>query len=176
MATNSAVRIAEVRAIPMPGHKRRWCGMEKWVEDRAARPNPSELHGLPWPETPVKVRIVDEPPPFDPNANGGVPVAISPKTLTMLERDSRIAVRVLGGGEGGDPAEVVRLKATLAEAEKSHDELRRELASLSERYGILHSTAQKQAEETGAKLAAVEQELAAARAQLAARATSKTTK
>jgi hypothetical protein len=162
-------RIAVVRAIPNPGHKRRWCGLEKWVADKKVRPNPDEKHGLPWPDTEIKVAIVDEPKPFDPSANGGVPVEISPATLTMLEKDERIAVRVLGGAEGGDPAEAVHLKAELAALTAALEKAQRELADHVERSKASHAVSQRQIEETAAKLAAVEHELATARAQLSAR-------
>src|SRR5690242_17901077 len=109
-------RVAVVRAIPMPGHKRRWCGLERWVPDPKARSQQEmeELpqggfkakfdtagkpiwakHALPWPDTDIKVLVVDNPAPFDPLANGGAPVEISPATFAMLEKDPRISVRML---------------------------------------------------------------------------------
>lgn len=178
-------RIAVVRAIPAQGHKRRWCGLERWVADPAKRPqqemvqhndgtitpkfddagNPAwAKHSLPWPDTEIKVRIVDEPAPFDPEKNGGVPLEISPSTLTALEGDPRIAVRVIGG-EGGDPAEVVRAKAKAAEAEKTVEQLQRELAEERERMKRFQLEASKQAQELGAQKAAAEAELTALRAQ-----------
>jgi hypothetical protein len=171
-STQIPARIAVVRAIPQPGHKRRWCGLELWVEDRAKRPHPEEKHGLPWPDTEVKVRVVDKPAPFDPNANGGAPIEISPATLVMLEKDDRIAVRVLDG-DGGDPAETIRAKAANAKLEEEIAELRRQLAEESERAKALQTSSQQQAEELGAKLAASEAELATVRAQLSARGSRK---
>lgn len=161
-------RIAVVRAIPHPPHRNRWCGLEKWVEDRKVRANPDEKHGLPWPATEIKVAIVEEPAPFDPNANGGAPVEISPATLVMLERDERIAVRVLGG-EGGDPADVVRAKAEASKLERELVEARKALSDHSERSRVAQEAHSKQAAEQGAKLAALESELATLRAQLSSR-------
>jgi hypothetical protein len=168
MQTQSNERIAVVRAIPQPGHKHRWCGLERWIEDKKARPHPEQKHGLPWPASELKVRVVDEPAPYDPNANGGAPVEISPSTFDMLKRDERIAVRMLEG-EGGDPDEVVMLKAQVVELDKKLTEAQRALAGEQERFRTLHLTSQRQVEEQGAKLAAIEHELAAARAQLGSR-------
>lgn len=168
-STQTAARIAVVRAIPQPGHKRRWCGLEHWVKDIAHRPHPEEKHGLPWPDTEVKVRVVDEPRPFDPNANGGAPVEISPATFAMLELDDRIAVRMIDGS-AGDSTEVVRAKAHAASLEEQLLELRAQLAEESERNKQLHSISQAQTEELGAKLASTESDLATARAQLLANA------
>jgi hypothetical protein len=183
---NASNRVAVVRAIPAQGHKRRWCGLERWVPDPKRRPQQElEQHGdgtitpkfdeagnpvwakhaLPWPDTDIKVLIVDEPAPFDPEKNGGVPVEISPATLVMLEQDPRIAVKVIGG-EGGDPAEVVRAKAQAAEAEKTVEQLKRELAEERERMKRYQLETSKQAQETGAKLTAAESELAALRSQV----------
>lgn len=170
MQTNqqsAGARLAVVRAIPMTGHKRRWCGLERWIEDRSARPNPKEKHGLPWPDFDVKVVIVDEPTPFDPNANGGVPVEISPGTLAALEKDHRIAVRVLNG-DGGDPAEVIRVKAKASELEDKLTEARKESAAIAEQLKSLKSVSEQQVADQAARLAVLEQELAAARAQLGA--------
>jgi len=158
-------QIAMVRAIPEPGHKRRWCGLEKWVEDKKARPNPEEKHGLPWPDTEIKVVVTAKPAPYDPAANGGAPVEISPETFRMLERDPRIAARMLGVG-GDDPADSVRLKAELAKVEQDLVEARKEASDAAEAK-LYRVTAQQQIEEAGKKIAALENELAQARAQLA---------
>jgi hypothetical protein len=181
---NASERVAVVRAIPVQGHKRRWCGLEQWTPDPKRRPQQEmdqhpdgtitprfangkpvwAKHALPWPDTEIKVRIVDDPAPFDPEANGGAPVEISPSTLAMLEQDPRIAVKVIGG-EGGDPAEVVRAKAAASEAEKTVEQLKRELAEERERMKRYQAETSKQAQEAGAKLAAAQAELASFHAQ-----------
>lgn len=122
--------VASVRAIPQPGHKRRWCGLEKWVEDRTKRPNPDQKHGLPWPDTEIKVYVVDDPAPFNPDMNGGVPLEISPSTLDALLHDDRIAVRILSGNE--TIADVNEAKAAKAEVESQLLDLAREKADVSE--------------------------------------------
>lgn len=161
----TASRIASVRAIPQPGHKYRWCGLELWAKDLEKRPHPEEKHGLPWPATEVKVFVVDEPKPFDPKANGGVPIEISPATFAMLERDDRIAVR-MSDGSAGDSAEIVRTKVMAANLELQLQEVQAQLAEERERTKHLQLAASEQAQELGAKLAATESELHATRAQL----------
>jgi len=161
-------QIAVVRAIPMPGFKRRWCGLERWVENKAKRPNPEEKHGLPWPDHEIKVRVVDNPAPFDPDKNGGVPVEISPATFAMLERDDRISAKLLGVGEG-DPAENVRVKAQVAKLEEELANARRESSELIERLKLSESASQKMLEAAGAKLASVEAQLEHVRSQMGAR-------
>lgn len=138
--------VVEVRAMPAPGHKRRWCGLERWA-DSAKRPGPKEQrHALPWPASPVKVYVKDDPKPFDPDQEGGVPTEISPRTLEALQRDPRIAVRTISGFVEVD--EVLGAKAAALEAQQKIVELQREAAAVSER---LHAA--KLSEETAAKLA-----------------------
>lgn len=179
-------RIAVVRAIPHPPHKRRWCGLEHWVADPVHRPqqemeelptggfkplfNPDGTpryakHALPWPEFEVKVGIVDDPKPFDPQANGGVPVEISPRTLEALKRDHRIAVTVLGG-PGGDASEAVRDKARAAELDEQLATANRHIASLQEQVSAAHEAA---AAKVAGEIAKLRQELAETKARLAER-------
>lgn len=183
-------RIAVVRATPYPPHKRRWCGLEQWVSDpeRRSQQDMDELpaggfrpkfdgkgkplyakHALPWPDTEIRVVIVDHPKPFDPNANGGAPVEISPATLSMLESDPKIAVRVLSG-PGGDPAEVIHAKAQASKLEVDLQDARREMAAISESEKTYRASSEELVTEVtakNAKIAALEQELAAARASIA---------
>lgn len=168
MDTDNQPRTAYVRAIPMTGYSRRWCGSEKWVEDKVARPNTTEKHGLPWPDAEVRVSIVDEPKPFDPNVNGGVPIEISPTTLQMLERDPRMAVRVLSG-DGGDPAEIIHVKASVTKLEGDLAEARREASGLIEQLKSLKAVSDQQITDQASKIALLEHELASARAQLGVR-------
>jgi hypothetical protein len=173
--TQQNPRIAVVKAFPMPGHVRRWGGEELWVEDtREEIPlrRHSGRHALPWPATEIKVEIVDKPDPFDPNMNGGVPRQISPSSLRMLEEDPRISVHVLG--EGGDPAEQVRMAAALAAHEQKIVEARRQLAEVAEsaeadrqRFAMILGETEKRAAESGSKVTALEAENAALKAQLA---------
>lgn len=159
--------VAAVRAIPQPGHKRRWCGLEKWVEDRANRPHPEQKHGLPWPDTEVKVYVVDEPEPFNPDANGGVPVEISPLTLEALLRDERMAVRIISGNE--TIADVNEAKAAKAEVESQLLDLAREKATIAEQLTkarISEETAIKTVAANAQKVASLEEENALLRAQL----------
>jgi hypothetical protein len=168
-------RIAVVKAWPMPGHVRRWAGEELWVDDPREDPplrRPSGKHALPWPATEVKVEIVDTPEPFDPLMNGGVAREISPATLHMLEQDPRINVHVLG--EGGDPAEQVRMAAALAHKEEKIIEAQRQLAEVAEnaaadrqRYESILESSAKSVAEHGAKVTELEAEVAALKAQLA---------
>lgn len=167
-------RIAVVRAFPHPPYKNRWAGSEYWVDDirTDARARPRGKHGLPWPAHEIKVEVVSNPEPYDPLRNGGVPTQISPRTLRDLERDPRIAVYVQG--EGGDPAESVRMAAQLAETEEHVQEARRKLAEAGERASadhqryqiVLHSTEKKLVEES-AKVSTLEAELATLRQQMA---------
>lgn len=178
-AQTAPIRYAVVRAIPMPGHSRRWCGHEPWVIDRGepakglAPTRFGERHGLPWTASETKVAIVANPKPFDPSM--GPPREISPATLVMLERDDRMSVRVLNGEGGGDPAEVYRAKAAIAEFEEDLAAAGREIATLSESLHLERNaiaaereSTKAAANEAGARYAVLEQELAAARAQLAA--------
>lgn len=178
--------VAVVRAIPHPPHKRRWCGLERWVADPAKRPQQEmeELpqggfkpkfdergkpiyakHALPWPEDEVKVEIVDDPAPFDPLANGGYPVQISPRTLEALKGDPRIAVQVLNG-EGGDPSEVVMAKATAAKIEEQLLDAQRLISSLQEQIGAAREEA---AAKVAGDIAKLRQDLAEAHRKLAER-------
>lgn len=182
----SAASIAVVRAIPMPGHKRRWCGLERWVEDKDKRPQQEmeELpqggfkpkfddkgkpiyakHALPWPETEIKVYVVDAPAPFDPNANGGAPVEISPATLADLRQDPRIAVQMLDG-EGGDPAEALEAKGHAAKLEEKLADAQRMIASLQEQVSAAHEAA---AAKVSVEIAKLRQELAETKGRLAER-------
>jgi hypothetical protein len=174
--TEQKPRIAVIRAIPMPGHHRRWGGMERWVDDtdKSVKGRRPGKHGLPWPDTEVKVAIVDEPTPFDPNMNGGVPTEISPRSLKMLMDDPRISVQMLGDASGGDPAEIVRAKAALSEQEEALQKMRRELAEAHERakaehqkYEYVLAGTEKRAIDASAKLTEAEAEIESLRAQLA---------
>ena len=180
--------VAVVRAIPHMPHKRRWCGLERWVPDPANRSQQEmdELptggfrpkfdaagkpiyakHALPWPDTEIKVLVVDEPAPYDPNANGGAPVEISPATLRALEQDERIAVRVLG--EGVDATDVAHAKARIIEAENEAAAVAREKANLAERLASEtrnRTAAENLAKAASEKSAALELELAELRAKL----------
>lgn len=177
-------RVAVVRAIPHPPHKRRWCGLERWVPDPEKRPQQEmeELptggfkpkfdddgrpiyakHALPWPETEVKVGVVDEPELFDPNANGGVPVEISPATFAMLQKDHRISAYLLDGS-GGDPAEVVRAKAEAAQLDEKLASANRHIASLQEQVGAAQDQA---AAKVAGEIAKLRQQLAEANRKLA---------
>jgi hypothetical protein len=180
-------RVAVVRAIPMPGHKRRWCGLERWVPDPERRPQ-QELeaqpggvsfmpkfdeqgkpiyvkHSLPWPDTEVKVLVVDKPQPFDPEANGGVPQEISPATFAMLKADPRISVHMLGGTEGDSEqaalakAEAAKLEQELAGARRAISETVERLSAATDRIAEQDAQAQRQ----GEKIAQLEKELEAAR-------------
>lgn len=181
---NAEKQVAVVRAIPMPGHKRRWCGLERWVPDPEKRPQQDmeELptggfkpkfdekgkpiyakHALPWPDTEIKVFVVDNPAPFDPNANGGVPVEISPSTLSELRRDVRISVQVMDG-EGGDPAETLEIKAKAAKLEDKLTEAQRQISSLQEQVSAAHEAA---AAKVAGDIAKLRQELAETKSKLA---------
>lgn len=185
MQNSAEKRCATVRAIPMPGHKRRWCGLERWVEDKEKRPQQEmeELpgggfkpkydaagkpifakHALPWPDTEIKVFVVDNPAPYDPNANGGAPVEISPSTLAMLRRDARISVQMLDG-EGGDPAETLVIKARAVDLEDKLGRAERQIASLQEQVSAAHEAA---AAKVAGEIAKLRQELAEAKGKIAA--------
>lgn len=184
--TATKARIALVRAIPFPPHKRRWCGLERWVPDPKRRPQQEmeELpqgglkpkfdsagkpiyakHALPWPEEEIKVEVVDEPALFDPEANGGYPVQISPRTLQMLREDSRIAVRVLGE-DGGDAEEVIAAKAQAADLDEKLQEANRLIASLQEQVGSAREAA---AASVAGEIAKLREQLAEAQRKLAER-------
>ncbi len=129
---------AEIRGIPHTPYKYRWSGEERWVADpRGERPangpdgEPARF-GLPWPARPVRVLIVDNPEPFDPERNGGVPTEISPATLKMLKADRRIAVQELNAA--GQPSDVSAAIAHAAKLEADLIVARRELAGLSEEH------------------------------------------
>lgn len=179
-------RIAVVRAIPMPGHKRRWCGLERWVDDKERRPQQEmeELpqggfkpkfndqgkpiyakHALPWPDTEIKVFVADAPAPFDPNANGGAPVEISPSTLSELRRDPRISVQMMDD-EGSDPAETLEVKAQAAKLEERLTEALRMISSLQEQVSAAHEAA---AAKVAGEIAKLRQELAETKGKLAER-------
>ncbi len=180
--------VAVVRAIPHMPHKRRWCGLERWVPDPANRSQQEmeELptggfkpkfdeqgkpiyakHALPWPDTEVKVYVVDKPAPYDPNANGGAPVEISPASLRMLEQDERIAVRLLG--EGVDASDVAHAKARIAEVENEVTALARAKSELAERLATetrSRAAAENLAQAATEKTKALELELAELRTKL----------
>lgn len=181
---NIEKQVAVVRAIPMPGHKRRWCGLERWIPNPEKRPQQEmeELptggfkpkfdekgkpiyakHALPWPDTEIKVFVVDNPAPFDPDANGGAPVEVSPVTLAMLRQDARISVQVLDG-EGGDPAEAIEAKAKAAKLEERLDEAQRHIAALQEQVTAAHESA---AAKVAGEIAKLRQELAETKSKLA---------
>lgn len=176
-------RIAVIRAIPMQGHKRRWAGLERWIPDAKNRPQQEmeELpqggfkpvfkdgkpvyakHALPWPDFEVKVGIVDEPCLFDPEANGGVPLEISPSSVELIRQDQRIAIQVVNG-EGGDATADVEAKARMADLEKEVQDLRRRAASEHERIDArVKAESAKQAKQMADKDA----EIAELRAKLA---------
>lgn len=165
--------VAVVRAIPNPGHKRRWCGAERWIADPKRRPQQEMItkpeggfapkfdergrpvwakHALPWPDSEIKVYVVDDPAPFDPEANGGVPVEISPSTLAMLRKDPRINVQVLNA-EGEDPRDGLAAKGALAEAQEKLREAERKIAAYHEREKSHEARVRAAREEERAKLA-----------------------
>lgn len=176
--------VAVVRGIPHPPYKNRWCGLERWVPDPEKRPQQEmeELpqggfkpkfdeqgqpiwakHALPWPDDETKVYVVDDPPLFDPKANGGRPTHISPSTLAMLKKDRRISVQVLNG-DGGDPAEAVTTKAALAKSDERIAQLERLVASQQEQIGAASEAA---AAKVAGELAKLRQENAELRGKLA---------
>ncbi|MGH8323451.1 MAG: hypothetical protein ACRETD_06585, partial [Steroidobacteraceae bacterium] len=97
-------------------------------------------HALPWPADEVKVEVVDDPEPFNPEANGGRPTQISPRTVEMLRQDHRIAVHVIGA-DGGDPAEAIQDKARAAKLEEKLSEAQRHIASLQEQASAANDAA-----------------------------------
>jgi hypothetical protein len=178
--------IVLVRAVPYPPHKRRWCGLERWVVDKEKRPQQEmeELpaggfkpkfdekgrpiyakHALPWPAEEIKVEIVDNPAPFDPNANGGYPTQISAATFVMLQQDERIMARLAGSGSG-DSDESLKAKAQTVVAEEKLQSAQREIASLQEQVGAAHEAA---AAKVAGEMAKLRQELAELRGKLAER-------
>lgn len=176
------VRMAKVRALPMPGHKRRWCGAERWVPniekrpeveieqgaDGSTRPKLDSAgkpiyvkHALPWPDFEIKVRIVDNPQPFNPDHNGGVPVEISPTTFAMLQKDERIMAQIIGA-DGIDAAAVVQSKAEAAKLEEQLTDARRENAELAEQLKSFRHVTEEEHKASDAKIKALEAQLAAA--------------
>lgn len=167
-----------VRAFPMPGHVRRWCGEAYFVPDPKNRPdqemeelptgglkpvfNPDgspryKKHALPWPADDVTVYVVDDPPPFDPLVNGGRPTHISHKALAQLRQDHRISVSAFNSV---DARTVTEAKLAAVEAEQKLQAAQREIAQLhEERNAFAEATAAKAA----AKIAKLEAELEAAK-------------
>jgi hypothetical protein len=122
-------------------------------------------HALPWPAFDVKVAIVDQPAPFDPNANGGVPVEISPATFRMLQDDERILAR-LHSDESISTEEALAAKAAKADLEKQLQDAQRLVSSLQEQMGSAREAA---AASVAGEIAKLKEQLAEANRKLAER-------
>lgn len=185
--------IAVIRAFPAPPHKHRYGGLEQWVPDEKMRPDQEmevqpdgtfkpvfkdgakvyRKHALPWPATDIKCYIVDHPKPYDPNANGGYAVEISPASLAMMRKDPRLNVRI-EGGEGGDAPAAIEAKARATAAEDELSAVRRQMANaveeasrLREQSNLARGLFDRDAAAAAQRITALENELGMIRLQLA---------
>jgi hypothetical protein len=141
-----------VRAMPAQGHERRWC---------ARRPFTREA---------IEVRVVDDPAPNV--MKDGKVVAFSyeltPKEMGELQADPHIAVS-LAGNPDADPLEINALKAHVQELEQQLAKARRDHQGEIEDLKAARAVSAKLAEDMGAKVVQLEQQLAHVSAQLAER-------
>lgn len=141
-----------VRAMPAQGHERRWC---------ARRPFTREA---------IEVRVVDDPKPNI--TKDGKVVAYSyeltPKELEELQADPHIAVSIAGNPDA-DPLELNALKAQIQKLEQELAQARRDHQGEIEDLKAARAASAKLAEDMGAKVVHLEQQLANVNAQLAER-------
>jgi hypothetical protein len=146
-------QLYSVRAMPPRGFDRRWCA------------------GRPWTSKEVIVKVVDTVPPFDPQnpysakAIEASEIEISPLDLETLKKDRHIAVAI-AGAPATDQLEMNAAKAHALELEEETKRVRAEHGDLVEELKRFKAVSQKEFESLGAKLAATENDLASARAQL----------
>jgi hypothetical protein len=145
-------QVFSVRAMPAQGHERRWCARRPFT--RAA----------------IEVRVVDDP---TPNVmKDGKIVAFSyeltPKEMEELQADPHIAVSILGSPDA-DPLELNSLKAKIQELESEVAKARIAHQGEVEDLKAARTASAKLAEDMGAKVVQLEQQLAHISAQLAER-------
>ncbi len=148
-----------VRAMPAPGHDRRWC---------AQRPFTRET---------VTVTVKDNPKPHvreidkatgKPSETGKIlaySYEITPAELEELRADPHIAVSVLGSGDA-DPLELNAAKAKIIELEAKLEKARKDHQAEIEELKAFRVGSMQQAEEAGKRASHLEQQLAAANVQL----------
>lgn len=113
--------------------------------------------GRKFTEAPVTLTVTDAP---------ATPDEITPAQYQALVEDRYIAVSAVGGTDPQIPS----LKAAMNKAESEVTELRKQLEAAAESARVDRELAAQQAADLGARIVALESELAAAKSQLAERA------
>ncbi len=143
-----------IRAMPAPGHTRRFRG------------------GRPWGADPVKVKVVDAPAParIDRDRDGREIIThsneISPLQLAALQADRCFAVSAVGDGET-DASSINALKVRIIDLEKALADERRDHQAALEDLKSHRSADIREAEESAARGKKAEQDLLDAKGQLA---------